>query len=231
MKIGSAQAVPWPQLLPVGVYAVSVPLAWLWLRLSGYRGDGVIPAAALLLAGLGVVMQFRLGAYAGTRLWSAARIAYPLGFCGFLLAVSGLGRQRLAVLARGGWLCYLLALGVLGAMAVLGRRYRGGVFLPGNLNPSEVVKPLLVVFLAAFLARRGKAFAETRAGLPLPPPRDLLLLGAAWALPMAAVLYLKDLGLLVLLNAVLVLMLFAATRRPGYLVLGAAAWRRWRRRR
>ncbi len=222
VKVGNAPALPWTQLLPVGVYAVSVPFAWLWLRLSGYRGDGVIPAAALLLAGLGVVMQFRLGAYAGARPWSVSRLAYPLGCCGLLLTISFFGRQRFAALAGGGWLCYLLALGVLGAMAVLGRRYRGGVFLPGNLNPSEAVKPLLVIFLAAFLARRKKAFAETRVGLPLPPPGDLLLLGAAWALPMAAILYLKDLGLLILLNAVLVLMLFTASRRLGYLVLGAA---------
>ena len=41
VKVGNAPALPWPQVLPVGVYAVSVPFAWVWLRLSGYRGDGV----------------------------------------------------------------------------------------------------------------------------------------------------------------------------------------------
>ncbi len=216
VKIGNAPAIPWMQLVPYGVYAASLPVAWCWLRLFGYRGDGVIPAAALLLAGLGIIMQFRMGAYADVSPWSAVWAAYPLGLCGFL-AVSGfLGRQRITALQGAGWLCYLLAVGVLAAMAVLGRRYRGGMFMPGNMNPSEVVKPLLVIFLASFLARRKKAFSEA-----LPPLPALMLLGVLWSVPMAAILYLKDLGLLVLLNGVLVVMLFAATRRLGYLALGA----------
>lgn len=221
VKLSNAPAVPWVQLLPMGIYAVSIPLAWVWLRLVGYRGDGVIPAATLLLAGLGVVIQFRMGATADALPWSAVRLAYPLGFCAFLLTLAIFGKKRLAALANSGWLCYVLAVGVLGAMVVLGRRYRGGVYMPGNINPSEVVKPLLVLFLAAFLARRKKAFTTTRAGLPLPPLGDLLLLAVAWAVPMVVILYLKDLGLLILLNAVLVLMLYTTSRRIGYLVLGA----------
>lgn len=220
VKLSNAPAIPWLQLAPYGVYLATIPLTWLWLRLSGYRGDGVIPAAALLLAGLGIVLQFRMGSYANTHPWSTVWLAYPIGLAGFLAASSLLGKRRFPILANSGWICYFLALGVLGSMAVLGRRYRGGVFLAGNMNPSEVVKPLLVIFLAAFLAHRKKAFATTRVGLPIPPLGSLLLLSLLWVVPMAVILYLKDLGLLILLNAVLVVMLFVATRRLGYLALG-----------
>ena len=67
IRLRHAPALPWEQLIPFGLYAASLPLVWMWLRVSGYRGDGVIPAAALLLAGLGIVMQFRMGADVGTR--------------------------------------------------------------------------------------------------------------------------------------------------------------------
>ena len=220
VKLSNAPAVPWLQLVPYGVYLATVPLAWFWLRISNYRGDGVIPATALLLAGLGIVLQFRMGTYADTHPWSTVWLTYPIGLSGFLMAISLLGKRRFSVLAGSGWGCYLLALGVLCAMAAYGRRYRGGVFLAGNMNPSEVVKPLLVIFMAAFLAHRKKAFATTRVGLPHPPLGSLLLLGLVWVVPMAVILYLKDLGLLILLNAVLVVMLFVATRRLGYLALG-----------
>ncbi len=213
--------IPGVQFVPFGLYALSLPLVWFWLRLTGYRGDGVIPAAALLLTGLGIVMQFRMGTYAGTRPGAGVWLAYPLGLAGFLAVIGFVGKRRLAFLNGTGWICYLLAVGVLAAMTVLGRRYRGGVYMPGNLNPSEVVKPLLVVFLAGFLARRAQAFSETQAGLPLPPLQNTLLLGVLWVVPLALILRLNDLGLLVLLNGVLIVMLFAGTRRFGYLALGA----------
>jgi cell division protein FtsW (lipid II flippase) len=221
IRLRHAPALPWEQLIPFGLYAASLPLVWVWLRGSGYRGDGVIPAAALLLAGLGIVMQFRMGADAGPRPGSTVWLAYPLGLAGFLAVIGFFGKQRVAVLSRVGWLCYLLAVGVLVAMVVWGRRYRGGVYMPGNLNPSEAVKPLLTIFLAGFLARRTQAFSETQAGMPVPPVRDLLVLGALWIVPMALILRLNDLGLLALLNGVLIVMLFACTRRLGYLAWGA----------
>jgi cell division protein FtsW (lipid II flippase) len=221
VQLRHAPVLPWVQLIPFGLYAASLPLVWAWLRVTGYRGDGVIPAVTLLLAGLGVVMQFRMGAAAGTGPGSTVWLAYPLGLAGFLAVTGLLGKQRVAVLDRAGWLCYLLAVGVLLAMAIWGRRYRGGVYMPGNLNPSEAVKPLLTIFLASFLARRTKAFSETRAGLPFPPVRDLLVLGALWCVPLALILRLNDLGLLILLNGVLMAMLLACTRRPGYLAWGA----------
>jgi cell division protein FtsW (lipid II flippase) len=221
VQLRHAPALPWVRLIPFGLYAASLPLVWVWLRVTGYRGDGVIPAAALLLAGLGIVMQFRMGVDAGIRPGATVWLAYPLGLAGFLAVIGFLGKQRVAILDRAGWLCYLLAVGVLLAMVVLGRRYRGGVYLPGNLNPSEAVKPLLTIFLAGFLARRTKAFSETRVGLPFPPVRDMLVLAALWSVPMALILRLNDLGLLVLLNGVLIVMLVAGTRRLGYLAWGA----------
>jgi len=58
-------------------------------------------------------------------------------------------------------------------------------------------------------------------GVPLPPARTLLRFALLWAVPMGLVVLLRDLGLLLLLNSVLVIMLYAVSRKPGYLVVGS----------
>ena len=108
-------------------------------------------------------------------------------------------------------------------MLLLGRKFRGGMYLPGNMNPTEIVKPLLVWFLAFYLAKRGTAFAETQVGIPVPPLRALGSLAGFWSVPILASILLHDLGLTALLNAVLIIMLFAVTRKIGYLALGVGA--------
>ena len=138
-----------------------------------------------------------------------------------LASLLAFGNGRAAALARIGWLAYAGAVCALGAMLVLGHRYRGGVYVAGNLNPSEIVKPLTVLFLAAFLSGRRKEFSAAQVGIPMPDRASLILFAAAWAVPMAMVVLLHDLGLLVLLNAVLLIMLYAITRRLGYLIVGA----------
>jgi cell division protein FtsW (lipid II flippase) len=221
-KLGNAPAIPWPQLIPLGVHGVALLVTWVWLKALRHTGDVVVLAAAFCLTGLGLAMQFRLGVYADAPLLSMGRLAYPIGVAALLACLLVFGDGRAAILGRMGWIAYLGAIGALGAMLVLGRRYRGGIYLAGNLNPSEIVKPLMVVFLAAYLSERREDFSVTRAGIPMPGLSSFLPLLAAWAVPMAMVLWMHDLGLLILLNAVLVVMLFALTRKAGYLVLGGA---------
>ena len=221
-KLGNAPAIPWAQLLPLGFHAAALLFLWAGWKAMRSTGDAAALAAAFCLAGLGIAMQFRLGAYASSSPLSMGGLAYPIGAGSLMACLLLFGNGRAAVLARLGWVAYLGAVGALAAMLVFGHGYRGGVFLAGNLNPSEIVKPLLVVFLASFLSGRKADFSVAQAGIPMPGLRPLLLLVAAWAVPMALVVMLHDLGLLILLNAVLVVMLYAITRRAGYLAIGGA---------
>lgn len=221
-KLANAPHLPWAQLRPFGWYTLAMLLGVIWLRLAAFRGDTRLLAAVLFLAGMGVAIQFRMGTYATASPLSAAMLALPLGVLAMLLALSLARGGRHRLLAASGWLCYLAALAVLAVMLLFGRSFRGGVFLPGNLNPTEIVKPLLVIFLAAFLGGRTREFSETQAGIPLPPARTLLHFALLWAVPMVMILLLRDLGLLLLLNGVLVIMLYAVARKVGYLVVGGA---------
>ena len=222
VKLSNAPVVPWEQLIPLGAYAAGVPAMLVWLKLIGWKGDPGIVGAVLLLSGMGLVIQFRMGSFAQGLATPMALAPFPLGLAAFALGVTLTARSRGGWLSALGWLAYLAALGVLAAMLVLGRRYRGGIYMPGNLNPSEVVKPLLVFFLAAFLSRRQKEFSETQNGIPVPPLGALLVLVVLWAAPMLLTILLRDLGLMVLLNAILIVMLFAVARSTGYLAIGIA---------
>lgn len=223
VKLANAPVLPWEQLVPLGMYAAGVPALLVWLKLIGWKGDPGIVGAVFLLSGVGLVIQFRMGSFAQGLGAPLALAPFPLGLAAFAAGVTLTSRSRGGWLGSLGWLAYLAALGVLAAMLVLGRRYRGGIYMPGNLNPSEVVKPLLVVFLAAFLSRRQKAFSETQNGIPVPPLGALLGLVVLWAAPMLLTILLRDLGLMVLLNAILIVMLFAVARSTGYLAIGLAA--------
>lgn len=218
-KLANAPSLPWRQLQPLAWFSLAALACWVWARLAGFRGEARPLAMALFLAGLGMAVQYRIGTFAGTGGRGAA-LALPLGAAAMLAALQLARGGRYRQLAGLGWLCYVAALGVLLAMLALGRKYRGGIYLPGQFNPSEIVKPLLVVFLAAFLSGRKSDFTETQVGLPLPPARTLWLFAALWAVPVGLVLLTRDLGLLVLLNAVLVIMLYAVGRKLGYLVVG-----------
>ena len=222
VKLSNAPVLPLEQLIPLGVYGVGVPLALVWLKLIGWKGDAGLVGAVWLLSGIGLVIQFRMGSFSAGLAAPLALAPFPLGLTALVVGVSLTGKGRGTWLAGAGWLAYLTALGVLAAMLVLGRSFRGGMYLPGNMNPSEIVKPLLVLFLAAYLSRRQKAFSETQNGIPVPPVFALLGLVLLWGVPMLLTIALKDLGLMVLLNAILIVMLFAIARSTGYLAIGLA---------
>ena len=92
-----------------------------------------------------------------------------------------------------------------------------------RFQPGEVGKVLLVVFLASYLASRHSALAVMTRKLgpfTLPEPRQLFPLGAAWGISLIILVYQRDLGASLLLLAVFVAMLYAASGRAVYPLVG-----------
>jgi len=223
VKLANAPRIDPAWLAPAGVYLGSLLVVWCWLALIRFRGDNALVTAFFLLTGLGILVQTRMGN--GPQQWNevAVWVPYGLGVAAFLLCVTGFKSGRIDGLRLLQAVAWLGAVAVLAGMLVVGRRYRGGVYLAGNINPTECVKPLLALFLAGYLVRRQNAFSETQAGIPMPPWGTLLGLGILWGIPMVLVFLLKDFGLMALLNGMLVIMLFAVSRRTGWLAVGVAA--------
>jgi cell division protein FtsW (lipid II flippase) len=214
----------WQPLLPLALFSVGIPVVLIWLALMHWRGDSGILGAVIVLSAMGVLIQFRMGSYNQLDIKSNIfpLLPFAIGLGAFLIGVTLTSKGRGGWLQALGWGAYIAAVGVLVAMLVLGRSYRGGTYLSGNINPTEIVKPLLVFFLATHLSQRQKEFSETLSGIPVPPLTSLFGLVLLWGVPMALTILLRDLGLVVLLNTILIVMLFAVAKRMGYLAIGLA---------
>lgn len=209
---------------PLLLWGGAILLAWRWSRPPRFTGDRPLVALTCLLLGLGVVLQTRLGTWAES--WTAWRAYAPLLaglalFLGCLRWLTPAALVRLLPPLR--WPLWLLAVGVIAVLFLFGRPYRGGLFLPGQINPTELAKVALVAFAAAWLPRRAEGLSRTLCGVPFPPLRDALALGFAWGVPLVGAVLVRDLGLALILCATACFLLTALTRRPAWLALGLAA--------
>ncbi len=210
-------------LISLGVLAGSCLLAWLVFGFSGFKGDRVLVPLVLLLTGLGFLVQSRLGTLVVTDTTRASTLAYALGLISFFLAWMIFRQGRHAILAKWALPSLIIAVGVLGFIVVTGQRFRGAVFLAGHINPAELVKLLLVIFMAGVITVYRKPLQQTVAGIPAPPAQSLITLGVLWLLPMGLLMAQRDLGMIILLNTVFLVLLFMVTGRWGYLFLGGGA--------
>jgi cell division protein FtsW (lipid II flippase) len=197
--------------------------AHLVMRRFARSADPVLLPTAGLLAGLSLAMIFRLKpALVGEQtLW----LLLGLGLFSLTLAVVRDHKQLDQ---------YTYTIGLLGIALMLlplvpgiGRTVRGAQLWvqigPMQFQPSEIAKVLLVVFLASYLgARRELLSVGTRRLGPvsLPEPRHLAPLLIAWGLSLAILFLEQDLGSNLLFFGMFVVMLWLATARSAYLVLG-----------
>ena len=167
----------------------------------------------LLLALAGFLYQVRL---AGAL--PELRGMLPLG-CGlvlFAVSIFAFANGRVRVLLAAPWVHYCLAVVVLAALAIFGRRYRGGLYLPGRINPSEFVKLLFVLFAAGYLSRARTA--DGRLTL-----RKMAVFAAAFGLLVLEIAIVHDFGLLAQLAMTLAAMVFAMSWGWGFVVFAGVA--------
>jgi cell division protein FtsW (lipid II flippase) len=204
-------------------------------RFAPYADPLLLPVVALL-NGLGLVMIHRLdlaedeltsGAVRGPTanqqmLWTL------VGVTVFSLVVVFLRDHRM--LARFGYICGLAGLILLAVPAVLPRsisEQNGAkiwIELPGfSIQPAEFSKILLLIFFAAVLVAKRRLFTSAGKhvlGMDLPRPRDLAPLLAAWIISVGVMIFEKDLGTSLLLYASFLVMVYVATSRFSWVLIG-----------
>jgi cell division protein FtsW (lipid II flippase) len=94
---------------------------------------------------------------------------------------------------------------------------------PLNFQPGEIAKIALAMFFAGFLVARRDSLAMVGRkvlGVRLPRGRDLGPIVVVWALAVAVIVFEHDLGTGLLLFGMFVAMLYVATGRTSWIVLG-----------
>lgn len=222
-RLANTPTLPASQLTPIALFFLVTLVVYTALRLLNYRGHLALPSLTLTLCGIGLALQARIGNLQTLDLSAPSQFALPIGLT-LMLATYWAGRYgRLRFLERI-WPFFLaLAILIISFVLIAGRQYRGATFLPGNINPVEIVKPLLVLAFAAILTGHKKRLMQGFLGIPLPRLNSLLTLGLLWAPPMILLVLQGDMGMFALLNATLLVMLYGVTKRPAYLLGGFTA--------
>ncbi|MEM7156078.1 MAG: putative lipid II flippase FtsW [Myxococcota bacterium] len=173
--------------------------------------------AAIALSAIGLVMVYSAGAWLGHEMFDDWE--YYLHRQATFLAVGfglmfGLSRIDYRLLRRFAPQLMLAALGLLVVVLFVGQEINGARrwmrFGPFGLQPSEIAKLTLAIFLAATIARQGERVRTFK--------RGFLPVVAIASLTMLLVLLEKDLGTTILLGSLTLIMLFSAGTRLSYVV-------------
>jgi peptidoglycan glycosyltransferase len=223
-SLGEYAAIP-ARIIPfLAVLLGLLIVAHLAVRWFASGADPTILPLAAILHGIGYVMITRLDEDLASlqTTWSIVAIAV---FILTLLVV-----QRAPDLARYRWVLLFAGIGLLLLPMVPGLGFSAGgariwVSLgPINFQPGEFAKLALAIFFAAYLADNRELIAARtwRVGfLRLPELQYLLPIVAAWGVAVVVMVGQRDLGSSLLFFALFVVMLWVATERPAYLIVGA----------
>ena len=237
--LGTAGESP-SRLLAYGIGFVGIGVAaHLVVRWQAPHADPVLLPTGLALNGIGLAMINRLDVAAETQA-RLNEVPVPTPEATGQLAWSLLGLVLLAtvlwvvrdhrVLARYTYLTFLggVLLLLLPLVPGLGVEINGARIwvsvLGQSFQPGEAAKVVMVIAFASYLVthREALALAGRRVlGIDLPRGRDLGPILLVWALALAILVLERDLGAAVLLFGVFVVLLFVATERVGWLVVGA----------
>ena len=223
VRLAAAPQLGWADFSPAVAFLAVLAFVWAALRIGRYAGSPAVPSVVLTLLGIGMALQFRVGTLRLERFESPSQAALPIGVAAMVGTWLALRHRRIDRLEKA-WAGFIAAaVMVVAAVLVAGRAFRGAKFLAGGVNPVEIVKPLLVLGIAAVLAGHRRLLRRGFLGIPLPPLNIVVTVAVVWVLPMLLLVAQGDLGMFALMNATLLVMLYAVTNRSLYLVGGLAA--------
>jgi cell division protein FtsW (lipid II flippase) len=213
----------------LAVYSVLFAAAslggWFVIRYAARSADPALYPVAVLLGGLGLAMLYRLMDERGRVDIARDQAVWLLiGLACFALTLVIVRDIRQLD-------AYTYTIGLAGIVLLLlpivpGIGYSiNGARLWVNLGflqfqPAEFGRVLIVIFLASYLSQRRELLAAGVGRFGLPRVKDLGPLLLAWGTSLAVLLLERDVGASLLLFGVFVVMMWVATGRSSYLLLG-----------
>ena len=234
---GESQGLSPANPIHLAIYLGLIGLAHLVLILSGRRMDQVLLPAVAMLGGISLLLMERLPQTQVQQ--SVAGLELGLGDVQLAwLILSFTLATVLAVTVRSDrWLRLYKYTWAAAGVALLVATFLFGTEVNGvrlslslgpiSGQPAELLKVILVVFLAGYLSEYRPLLVEesTRIGpISLPPLPFLAPMVAMWAIALGIVVVQRDLGAALLFFTVFLCLLYAATGRLSYVLFGVLAF-------
>jgi cell division protein FtsW (lipid II flippase) len=202
-----------------GLLAV-LAIVWVALQPVGTSRDDTLPALAVAIAALGVLLVARLSPDL------AAKQLLWLGFSLVLAIAAGPAFTRFRVLSAYTYVWIVFAIVLFVLLALFGQEVNGAklwIRIGGaQFEPVEVIKLLVVLFMASYLAGTADVIERTKPWSLRANAKYLGPLFIGWGVSMAILVLERDLGMATLLLATFAAMLYVATRRID-LIVGCTA--------
>lgn len=193
------------------------------LRYLAPNADPALLPIAFLLCSIGVAFITRLSPdKAFTQIaWLFISIIALIAVLAFVPSLERLGTYKYILMTVGIVLMML--------PAFIGREINGSKLWlrlgPLSIQPGEIARILIILFLAAYLAENREMLSiSTRKflGIPLPELKTLGPLVFMWAISFLVLIAEKDLGSSLLFFCIFLIMLYCATGRLSYVLIGLA---------
>lgn len=197
-------------------------LAWVLVQPKAMQRDDVLPAVAIVLSALGLLLVARLSPALAHKqqYWLLISLALAIAFGPAFTLFRRMAAYKYV------WVLLSFALFIL--LLVFGQEVNGARLWiklgPVQYEPVELIKLFIVFFLAAYLAETADVIARAK---PWSIRANLKYLGPlflGWGASMAILILQRDIGMACLLLATFAVLLYAATRRLDLLVGSVAVF-------
>lgn len=218
-------------LLPGILFVVAVFAMHIVIRFKAPDADPLILPIAVLLNTVGIAQIYRIDLSKGDTGWEAysvRQLVWSVIAIVIATAVLALLRNHLTLYKY----TFVSGLGavvllLLPMLPIIGQEINGArvwIHIGGfSFQPGEVAKILLAIFFAGYLVRNADALSmvgKKVLGIRFPRGRDLGPLIVFWLVAMAVLVFQRDLGTSLLYFGLFLSMLYLATGRIGWIILG-----------
>ncbi len=233
VELATTGTIPPGTLTLVGGYLALAIGFHLVLRWRASYADPLMLPIMTLLNGLGLVMIHRIDIANGKSIADGVALRQLMwtGVAMVIAAIVLLVLRDHRVLRRYTYLAGAIGFGLLllPLLPVIGTSIYGSrIWIqvgPFSFQPGEVAKIALAIFFAGYLVQTRDALSVAGRkvlGLTLPRGRDLGPILVAWLASLAVLVFERDLGSSLLFFGLFVAMLYVATERVSWIVIGLA---------
>lgn len=203
------------------------------MRYVAPQADPFLLPIATVLNGLGIAMIYRIDIHYGDAGWDSAGVRQIVWSAIAIICAIGvvLVIRNYRILQRYTYIFGFVALALLllPMLPGIGKEIYGArVWIaigPFSFQPGEIAKIALAIFFAGYLVQRrdslsfvGKKFL----GMRFPRLRDLGPILIVWLMSMAVIVFQRDLGTGLLYFGLFLVMLYVATARISWVIIGLA---------